>query len=101
MVSAMHAPHFLLIFKISEVRHLDVSAFFGGASEALLCHHNERAGTGLFCVNLNNDLLGIIVIQVYGIDILFRILERCINSYFDQIMLKEVFPAEVFRAFYI
>ena len=29
MVSAMHAPHFLLIFKISEVRHLDVSAFSG------------------------------------------------------------------------
>ena len=25
----MHAPHFLLIFKISEVRHLDVSAFSG------------------------------------------------------------------------
>jgi len=30
VVEAMHAPHFLLIFKISEVRHLDVSAFFGG-----------------------------------------------------------------------
>ena len=29
MVEAMHAPHFLLIFKISEVRHLDVSAFSG------------------------------------------------------------------------
>ena len=27
LVEAMHAPHFLLIFKISEVRHLDVSAF--------------------------------------------------------------------------
>ena len=101
LVEAMHAPHFLLIFKISEVRHLDVSAFFWGASEALLCRHSKRADTGLFCVNLNNDLPGIIVIQVNGIDLLFRILERCINSYFDQIMLKEVFPAEVFRAFYI
>ena len=29
LVEAMHAPHFLLIFKISEVRHLDVSAFSG------------------------------------------------------------------------
>lgn len=27
LVEAMHAPHFLLIFKISEVRHLDVSVF--------------------------------------------------------------------------
>ena len=29
MVEAVHAPHFLLIFKISEVRHLGVSAFSG------------------------------------------------------------------------
>ena len=29
LVEAMHAPHFLLIFKISEVRHLGVSAFSG------------------------------------------------------------------------
>jgi hypothetical protein len=29
LVEAMHAPQFLLIFKISEVRHLAESAFLG------------------------------------------------------------------------
>ena len=51
--------------------------------------------TGLFGIYFYDDLFSIGSGQIYLVDLLFRILEWCVDRAVNQIMLKEVFPTEI------